>query len=337
MEAPKDALGQMGDIWAMLYYHMAKTFCDRFGLEGEAALRRAVREYGRARGLAMRARHLAEGRPINLESLFGHYDLPSDPRTSRNLFELTPETRLSATKTCQFADLWMEKEDGDHLGRIYCEEVHHAIFEAYDSAVQVNLTQTLTQGDDCCRFAVYLRPANQLGAEQAVPRYSPPEYEETPITRITDLFIALYYHMAREMVDTFGNEGERALRHAIRQFGAERGRRMRKQHEEEGLPINLVTLHGQDTKDRPADPRTEAVTHKLTPGVRETDVSKCGFHEAWRDWGGTDVALIYCQEVHHAMWQAYDPEIEVNLPKTLTNGDDRCVFRVYWPEKREEE
>ena len=29
------------------------------------------------------------------------------------------------------------------------------------------------------------------------------------------------------------------------------------------------------------------------------------------------------------MWETYDGHIEVNLPRTLTAGDDRCVFRVY--------
>ena len=48
------------------------------------------------------------------------------------------------------------------MGKIYCEEIHHQIFSAYDPAIQINLTSTLTQNDDCCRFAVFMRPSNKI-------------------------------------------------------------------------------------------------------------------------------------------------------------------------------
>ncbi len=54
------------------------------------------------------------------------------------------------------------KPFGNAIGRIYCEEVHHEIFGAYDEAVQTNLSQTLTQGNDRCRFSIYYRPANKV-------------------------------------------------------------------------------------------------------------------------------------------------------------------------------
>jgi hypothetical protein len=149
------------DLQAKMYYYLARGLLE-FGEEGEAALRRAIRRFGRERGLELRRDHLARGLDINLHSLFTQYDLPADPRFKRNKIELTEQTRLSETLVCTFYNVWRQYPDGERIGRIYCEEVHHQIFGAYDPAVQTNLTQTLTQGDDRCRFSIYFRPANKM-------------------------------------------------------------------------------------------------------------------------------------------------------------------------------
>ena len=155
-------LQQLTDIQAIMYYYLAKGICEEFGLEGEAALRQGIRTFGRERGLDLRKQHMAQGLEINLYNLFTHTDLPTDERFSRNKIELTPETRLSETLVCSIYDMWKEYPDGNHFGRMYCEEVHHAKFGAYDEAVQVNLCRTLTQGDERCVFSLYLRPANRI-------------------------------------------------------------------------------------------------------------------------------------------------------------------------------
>jgi hypothetical protein len=163
-EVPLDeALGHLMDIQAKMYYYLAKGLCG-FGLEGEAALRRAVRLYGRERGLNIRRDHLARGLEINLKSLFNHYDLYShiDPRIKKNQREFTEESRINESLNCTLFDIWKQYPDGIDIGRIYCEEVHHQIYGGYDSAVQINLTHTLTRGDDRCRFSTYLRPANKI-------------------------------------------------------------------------------------------------------------------------------------------------------------------------------
>ncbi|CAB1080411.1 hypothetical protein D1AOALGA4SA_8092 [Olavius algarvensis Delta 1 endosymbiont] len=154
-------LQNLMDLQAKLYYYLARGLL-HFGVEGEAAVRRAIRRFGRERGLELRKQHLAQGLEINMHNLFTHYDLPGDARFSRNKIELTEQTRLSETLECTFFNVWQDYPDGNSIGRIYCEEVHHEIFGAYDEAVQTNLSQTLTQGDDRCRFSIYFRPANTI-------------------------------------------------------------------------------------------------------------------------------------------------------------------------------
>jgi hypothetical protein len=158
----EEHLQRLLDLQAKLYYFLAHELIAEFGLDGEAAVRRAVRRFGRERGLQIREDHIKMGLELNLYNLFTHYDLPGDSRFRRNKIELTEETRLSETLECTFYNVWKNYPDGNSIGRIYCEEIHHQIFGAYHPAVQTNLCCTLTQGDDKCRFSVYFRPANTL-------------------------------------------------------------------------------------------------------------------------------------------------------------------------------
>ncbi len=166
-----EQLQRLMDLQAKMYYHLAQGLINEFGLAGEAAVRRAIRRFGRERGLQLCQEHQARGLEINLLSLFTEYDLPADPRFRRNKIELSEQTRLSETLACTFFNVWRRYPDGSRLGRIYCEEVHHQIFAAYDPAVQTNLCQTLTQGDDRCRFSVYFRPANKIPEPEWVAEY----------------------------------------------------------------------------------------------------------------------------------------------------------------------
>ena len=68
------------DIFGLLYMHMTKEVIETFGKDGEEVVRRAIRNFGIDRGKRLKAKHEAEGRPINIKTLFDHYDMPSDSR-----------------------------------------------------------------------------------------------------------------------------------------------------------------------------------------------------------------------------------------------------------------
>ena len=145
------------NMWA-LGYHLIQNFGD----EGEAAARRALRRYAFERGTVLRKTHEAKGLPITLLTLFTNQDLPRDPRFKRNPIQLDEETRFSETLVCPFNDAWRRNPDGARIGRLYCEEVHIQLWTGWHPKTQVNLSQTLTQDDDRCRFSVYLRPENSI-------------------------------------------------------------------------------------------------------------------------------------------------------------------------------
>lgn len=157
-----DDLVIMSEMVAKMYYHLACEMLTSFGAEGEEALRRAVRAFGRDRGAALRKKHLAAGLPINVRSLFEHYDMPgtNSPRFRRTTFHLDEDTRQSETYVCHFKDVWEElggEEALRSLGQIYCNEFHQAMWGEYQEGIIVALPRLLTQGDPHCRFEVRRR------------------------------------------------------------------------------------------------------------------------------------------------------------------------------------
>lgn len=150
------------DTLCLVMYFLTRELLLRFGLEGDAAARRALRRYAFDRGKLLRAAHEAKGMPIDLITLFHNQDLPTDPRFERNELKCEPEERFNENFRCPFNDVWSLQEDGKRIGRMYCEEVHIPLWTGWHPQTQVHLGQTLTQGDDRCRFSVYLRPSNSI-------------------------------------------------------------------------------------------------------------------------------------------------------------------------------
>jgi len=153
------------DYWAYLYYFLAKKLLS-LGQAGEAALRRAIREFGSHRGKELRRKVLANGQETTIKSLFENYDLPEDPRFEQDLIRQDEEVRVSKETKCNFSEVWSELDGGWEIGKIYCEEVHHAFYSAFEPAIQVNITQTLTRGDDYCDFVLFMRKANKFKDEK---------------------------------------------------------------------------------------------------------------------------------------------------------------------------
>jgi hypothetical protein len=153
------------------------------------------------------------------------------------------------------------------------------------------------------------------------------KFPEDGIQQFGELYSLLYIFMAKEFIDSFGKEGEEALRKAIRNYAHERGKRLRERHEAQGLPITVKTLF--EHYDLPPDSRFRRNPIELTDHTRYSETLVCPYAEIWAELGLSHLGLIYCMEFHQAMWEAYIPDIIVELPKTLTKGNEKCRFEVY--------
>jgi hypothetical protein len=54
----------------------------------------------------------------------------------------------------------------------------------------------------------------------------------------------------------------------------------------------------------------------------------CPYERIWRSNDRNDVGLLYCENFHHAMWQAYRSDLDVQIPEILTKDDPHCLFVV---------
>lgn len=241
---------QLADSFTLLYSFLAVPLLDRFGLEGERALREGTRRFGRDRAASLREKHLRANVKINMLSLFTvGPDLPPDPRYKRQQFALNPQERVSRTDYCPMADLWKEYGVLD-IGRIYCEEFHSACYGHYAYGyTKVNLAKTRTQPEDAwCAFNVFLRPEDLPEELKPVcfpefdPDYTGPSQQLPRAygkSGFGTLFLKLYSHIAAAALDQLGAAGLEAVCQGLEQMAADAAQRLRRAAEEQGQPLTL--------------------------------------------------------------------------------------------------
>ena len=243
----------LGDAYTLLYGFVAGNIIETCGVDGEAAVREATRQFGYDRAETTRAKHLAVNAKINMLNLFTLYhDLPGDPRFRRELQEIKPTERVSHTLVCPMADIW--KEYGwMKIGRIYCEEFHPACYShyAFDQSL-VNLSKTLTQeGDEYCDFNVILRPQDvkeelrPICFEEYDPDYQKPDFPEQEVNGkkgFALLSIKLYYYLLKYAQEYLGDAGRDAVRCGLENFADAMAELLKKRAGRDMYEINAVYI-----------------------------------------------------------------------------------------------
>lgn len=289
--------------WVGYYYFLAKAALDMRGEEGDRVMRKGIRAYGRERGQRMRRIANAKGYPADLCTLFDHYDLMGDPRFVHppESFLLTPEVKRSITGRCPDAEMWGRMPDGMHIGSIYCEEVHHQIYEGFDPAVQVNLAETLTTGGPHCRFVLYCRKANQK--EYPLPPYVPQkwdDFENDMVASIHTMSCLMYLKMSRAVKDGLGEE---VVREALQQFCYFRGYRMHLLHERQGLEISLKSFLEQG--DVFLDNRYEVTIDRRADGSYEVQTKRDILEEVAQTYDCQDLKKLYDEVSYEYLLAGY--------------------------------
>ena len=163
----EDSVARMGEIWAKLYYHLAREFA-ALGSEGEAALRRGIRNFAQDRGEAMRRVAEERGLPLTLETLMrnppeGVHDMPF-AKICQEALKNFPDVKIDRSKPlpsysaegfCAYAAWWAQYPDGLALGKIYCDEFHHVRNQAFNPKLRIDMVQYITRGDPKCLLRSY--------------------------------------------------------------------------------------------------------------------------------------------------------------------------------------
>ena len=154
-------------------------------------------------------------------------------------------------------------------------------------------------------------------------------YEEKCIMNLGDCYTLLYGYIARQLLEQFGEPGEKAVREATRRFGVDRATVTRAKHLAVGAKINMLNLFTL-YHDLPGDPRFRRELQEINSQERVSHTLVCPMADTWKAHGQMAIGRIYCEEFHPACYSAYAyGHTQVNLAKTLTQeGDEYCAFNV---------
>lgn len=150
----KEAVQQMSELMANLYYYITKEMIDTYGDGAKAVIARAMVAFGHARGRRIAEKAAAHGAPLTIENLDKYYDMPITEgwEPQRAYFA---DHKDNITKSCTFANVWKEK-DWAEVGHIYCL-VDTAIREGYNENIQFCPIKNILEGDEVCQSLTIYR------------------------------------------------------------------------------------------------------------------------------------------------------------------------------------
>ena len=152
---------------------------------------------------------------------------------------------------------------------------------------------------------------------------------KSEVAIMKDFYTLIYGFLAQRVMDSFGAEGEQVVRRALRDFGKIRGAAQRERQLHYGLELNMQNLHVY--ADLPGDDDQETNRQIFEKDCFYSDLTECDMYELWKKYDLMDAAVVYCEEIHHAMWTAYHEDTVVVQDKILTRGDDKCTFLCKMP------
>ena len=141
---------------AALQMYPAMELIDTFDASAEEAVREAAFAFGAERGAALRDRHLAEGIPVNLQTMsqtLGERDPLAAIFAIRGPAYSSPGLSQFDCTYCPLADVWAQQgSEGLKLGYLFDMELHRGLVETYHPGAVVRWDALKTRGDAMCRF-----------------------------------------------------------------------------------------------------------------------------------------------------------------------------------------
>lgn len=135
-----------------------------------------------------------------------------------------------------------------------------------------------------------------------------------------NLFALIY----RRAVQMYGEKGARAADEGTKLYGNQRGARMAKRAEKDGMPLDMESylLYGE-WKD--VNGRSYSEVSSKFP-VYCNSVKRCGWCDAWRRAGLTEYGKNYCTYVDKSLVKGFNPQLSININSVLSQGGDTCEF-----------
>ena len=129
----------------------------------------------------------------------------------------------------------------------------------------------------------------------------------------------LFGWISKAVIEIVGEQhGETVLRKAVRQYGEERGRRMAHRAKANGHPLSMTNyLAYSEWKASPGEMKLTMV--EKSPHAK-VYVHKCPWHTVWEKNGMISYGRFYCLEIDNALVSGFNPELQLDVYGTQTNG-----------------
>ncbi len=142
------------------------------------------------------------------------------------------------------------------------------------------------------------------------------------------LFAKMFAHITREVEKACGEEGVKAVREGVRQFGLERGRDIARRAKLMGYPITPEFYLSCYDMERSGYFISEC---RITAEEIDQDLTQCIFADQWKKDGNEKYGIHYCQIIDPAIAEGYDPDFECIHDKQFFK--DGCCHFLYRKKK----
>jgi hypothetical protein len=334
---PAEASQALARLQASCWSCLAAEIAQTLGLEeAQDIVRQAVRGTGRYRGNEIRSEVEKHGLPLDVPHLLDYWDYATDEAVELTEYAREPHYYAHEVPGCGFWDQ-MRELCPQPLAIAMCEEIHVAVAKEYNPAMDVWYPALLSRGEARCIFRWEMsHEAAEKAAERAHDATSAAEKAGTPLAgerepqeadaarsyrAIARLHVIFYHHTVDQLLRTVGEDStEDILRRAMKKWGTWRGQEMRQDHQRRSWPRNLETFITY-FDDPAAGNAWVAENVVLTKTEHSKDITSSAFSEWFEKLATGRFALPMYEEALPAQASAYDPGLQMSIPKLLERGD----------------
>lgn len=139
----------------------------------------------------------------------------------------------------------------------------------------------------------------------------------------------LFAHVAKCIVDKYGEAGQEAMRKGVATFGEERGRDIARRAAAIGKPNTMDNYLSNYDMGRSDLFEYETLFH---PTEIEQTFTKCAFGDQWKKDGMGEYGILYCQMIDPSIAKGYNPNFEVVHDQYVLK-EGTCHFRFQMKEE----
>jgi hypothetical protein len=328
-------------VWRLTnscYSFVLAEMANILGLEGaKPILKRAIWKLGRYVGTKTRRRFEDQGVALTVENfLRDGLSGMADIQEMQGDFTWKPHYVAYDEYYCPTWDQYARLCPRE-LAVLTCEDIHVAMAKAFNPDIDQWFSSLLPKGEAKCGFKWEMPFEAAKKAEERAQQYREwatehgislqnPDAGASPdaaavYRNLVGMWVYKYYFPLDELARTLPHdEVESIAARAMRRWGAWRGQMMREDHERRGWALNAENLI-KYSDDPAAGDAWIAENVALSAAGHTKDVIKSALSDELDAVGVGKFGVPLFEEALPAQAKAYNPAIELTIPKLMERGD----------------